>query len=153
MGFIMYGWFLYLCMHLHVMINKAREGEQERERVCVCERERERERRYQIQLLLRQENQIRNKFLARVRFEPAIYDCKDKRSRETTRWKHVHRERDMWESNPNTFSARVGLKPVTPDKEGERAKRITSGADNSIARPQSSHLDLSDTMHGYKAGQ
>ena len=32
----------------------------------------------------------------------------------------------------------MGLEPATPDKDGERAKRITSGAGNSIARPQSS---------------
>jgi hypothetical protein len=47
----------------------------------------------------------------------------------------------------------VGLEPATPDKEGERGKRITIGDGNSIARPQSSQLDLSDTMHEYKEGQ
>jgi hypothetical protein len=63
------------------------------------------------------------------------------------------RERRFENQFLQVFSARVGLEPATPDKEGKRAKRITIRDGNSIARSQSSQLDLSDTMHGYMTGQ
>jgi hypothetical protein len=45
----------------------------------------------------------------------------------------------------------VGLEPAIPDKEGRHAKHPAIRDGKSIARPQSSQFDLSDTMHGYVA--
>ena len=47
------------------------------------------------------------------------------------------------------FLTRVGLEPAIPDKQGRRARHPAIGDSKSIARPQSSQLGLSDTMHGY----
>jgi hypothetical protein len=53
--------------------------------------------------------------------------------------KERKRERERFENQfLQVFSARVELEPATPDKEGKRAKRITIGDGNSIARSQSS---------------
>jgi hypothetical protein len=83
----------------------------------------------------RQENQICEQF-----FDPnGIRTCDRERERERERCeiKSYKFFRPRWDFN---------LRPLT---EGERAKRITIEDGNSIARPQSSQLDLSDTMHGY----
>jgi hypothetical protein len=47
------------------------------------------------------------------------------------------------------FWAGVGLKPAISVKEGRHAKHPAIGNGKSIACPQSSQFDLSDTMHGY----
>ena len=47
------------------------------------------------------------------------------------------------------FSTREGLEPEISDKECKHARHPAIGDGKSIACPQSSQFDLSDTMHGY----